>query len=81
MVSVAVHATVDEIGTATGDDLAATYIHGNAHHAMRRHPTGRGNHRGHLGPSSLGVKVGTATTLPIQMGIGVVGVCSATEKK
>lgn len=80
MVAASLHASsMDQIGTAAGDDMAAAYVHGNAHHAMRWHPaTGRGDHCGDMSSTSLRVKVGSTTALPVQLSFRVVGVGCAT---
>lgn len=80
MVAASLHApSVDQIGAATGDDMAAAYVHGDAHHAVRWHPsTGRGHHRGDVSAPGLRVKVRAAAALPVQLSVRVVGVCCAT---
>ena len=74
VVAAALHAPVDQVGAAAGDDLAAAHVHGDAHHAVRGHAAGRRHHRRHLGAARLGVEVGAAAALPVQLGLGVVGV-------
>lgn len=76
----AVHASVDEISATAGDDLAAAHIHGDAHHAVRGHAAGRGDHRGDLRRPCLSVKVGVTAGLTVKLGIVVVGVCCTAEK-
>lgn len=82
MVAASLHApAVDQVGAATGDDLTTTHIHGDAHHTVGRPAAGRGDHRGDLGTPTLRVKVGSSTTLPIQLGLRVIGVgCPAGER-
>lgn len=76
VVAVALHAAaVDQVGAAAGDDVAATHVHGDAHHAVRGHAAaGRRHHRGDVGPTGLGVEVGAAAALAVQLGLRVVGV-------
>ena len=79
MVAVSVHAgAMDQVGAATGDDLTAAHVHGDAHHAVGRHAAaGRGHHRRHLGAAGLRVEVGPPAALPVQLGVWVVGVGGA----
>lgn len=73
---------MDQVGAAAGYDVAAAYVHSNPHHAMRGHPTtGRGDHRGDVSSTGLWVKVGSPTTLPIQLSLGVVGVGRSARDK
>lgn len=66
---------MDQVGASAGDDVAAAHIHSDAHHAVRGHPTtGRGDHCGDMSSTSLRVKVGAPTALPVQLSLGVVGV-------
>lgn len=55
MVAASLHASsMDQVGAATGDNVAAAHVHGDAHHAMRRHSTtGRGDHRGDMSSARL----------------------------
>lgn len=83
MVTAALHIpAMDQVGAATGDDVTTAHVHGNAYHPMWGHTTtGRGNHRGNMTSTSLRVKVGPATALPVQLSLGVVGVgCSSAER-
>lgn len=77
VVAASLHASsVDQVGAAARDDVAAAHIHGDAHHAMRGHPTaGRGDHRGDVSSTGLRVKVSSTAALPVQLSLGVVGVC------
>lgn len=73
---------VDQVGAAAGDDVAAAHVHCNAYHAVRGHATaGRGDHRGNMTSTSLRVKVGPATALPVQLCLGVVGVGRPAAKR
>ena len=83
MVAVSVHAgAVDQVGAATGDDLTAAHVHGDAHHAVGRHATaGRRHHSGHLGATGLRVEVGPSAALPVQLGVWVVGVSGAAGRR
>lgn len=83
MVAASLHASsMDQVGTTTGDDVAAAHIHGNAHHAMRRYSTaGRGHYRSDMSSTSLCVKVGPSTALSVQLSLRVVGVsCTAGDQ-
>ena len=74
--------TMNQVGASAGNDVAAAHIHSDAHHAVRGHPTtGRGDHRGDMSSTRLRVKVGAPAALPVQLGLGVVGVgCPAGER-
>lgn len=76
MAAVPLHAAaVQQVGAAAGNDVAAAHVHGNAHHAVRRHATaGGGHHRGDVGSSGLRVKIGPPAALSVQLGVRVVGV-------
>lgn len=80
MVAASLHvAAMKQVGAATGNDVAAAHVHGNAHHAVRGHATtGRGDHRGDVCSTGLRVKVGPPTALPIQLTLGVIGVGCST---
>lgn len=79
VVTAALHSTVDQVSTAAGNDLTATYVHGDAHHAVSGHSAGGRDNGGDLCAPCLGVKVGASATLSVQLGVWVVRVCSATK--
>lgn len=83
VVAAPLHASsMEQVGTAAGDDVAAAHVHGNAHHAMGGHPTtGRGDHCGDMSATGLWVKVGSPTRLPIQLSLGVVRVGRSAEER
>lgn len=83
MVTASLHTSaMDQVGASAGDDVAAAHVHSDAHHAMRGHPTtGRGDHRGDMSSTSLRVKVGSPTALPIQLSLRVVGVGRSAGKR
>lgn len=67
--------SVDQVSASAGDDVAAAYVHGDAHHPVRGHTAaGRGDHCGDMSSTALRVKVAPPTALPIQLSVGVVGV-------
>lgn len=80
MVASTIHPAMDQIGTAAGNDLTATHIHGDSHHAMSGHSTRRDD-GGNLSTTRLRVKIGTSTALSIQLGLWVIRVCSTTEER
>lgn len=76
VVTAAFHvASVDQVSASTGDDVAAAYVHSNAHHPVRGHTAaGRGDHSGDMTSTALRVKVVAPTALPVQLSVRVVGV-------
>lgn len=73
---------MNQVGAATGNDVAAAHVHGDANHAMRGHTTtSRGDHRGDVSSTSLRVKVGPPTALPIQLTLRIIGVGCATGER
>lgn len=81
VVSTAFHSTVDQVGTAAGNDLTAAHVHGDAHHAVGGHSAGGRDNGGNLSPPRLGVEIGASAALSVQLGVWVVRVCSATEDR
>lgn len=76
VVPAALHvAPMDQVRAPAGDNVAASHVHGDAHHAVGRNgAAGRGDHCGDVGPTGLGVKVGPSAVLPVELGVRVVGV-------
>ena len=74
MVAASLHASsMNQVGAAAGDDVAAAHVHGDANHAMRGHTTtGRGDNRGDMSSTGLRVKVGSPAALPVQLSLRVV---------
>lgn len=74
MVAASFHvSSMDQIGAAAGDDMAAAYVHGNAHHAMRWYPaTCGGDHGGDVRSAGLRVKVRSPAALTAQLSLWVV---------
>lgn len=73
---------VDQVSAATGDDVAAAHVHGDAHHPVRRHAAaGRGHHCGDMASAALRVKVVRPAALAVQLGVGVVGVGRTAGQK
>lgn len=81
MVAAALHPTMDQVGTAAGDDLTAAHVHGDSHHAVGGHSASRGDDGGNLSTTGLRVKIGASTALAVQLGLWVVRVCSTTEER
>lgn len=66
---------MDQVSASTGDDVAAAYVHSDAHHPVRGHTAaGRGDHCGDMTSTALRVKVVAPTALAVQLSVGVVGV-------
>lgn len=72
VVTSALHSTVDQVSTATRNNLTATHVHGDAHHAVGGHSAGRRDNGGDLGAPGLGVEICASAALSVQLGVWVV---------
>lgn len=72
VVAAALHPAVNQVGTATGNDLTAAHVHGDSHHAVGRHSTSRRDNSGNLSSPRLRVEIVASAALSIELGFRVV---------